>query len=135
MSNPFPTLTIIAQLDATDRKLLTDIQSELTLVAGALAAIQAAQATAAEVAAANQENMMASIDDVIADVTAETTTIASLDTAIKGIQSMLAAALAGTTVPPAVQAKIDSVFATVEANKGALATALTDSVPPAPTGP
>ena len=118
--------------DAATRKLLAGLVASVAQIQTTLAAIQAAQAASANQAAATKEAIMASIDDIIADVTEETTTIGSLDTAIKGLQQMLADALANETIPPAVQAKIDSVFATVEANKAALAQAMTDSVPPSP---
>ena len=73
---------------------------------------------------------MATIDDVLADVTAETTQISGLSTLISGLQTQLAAALAGTTIPAAVQAKIDAVFAAAESNKAALVAALNTGVPP-----
>ena len=103
-------------------KLLNGMDAKLTALQNSVASLQ------------KQVNKMAaSIDDIIADVSAENTTLDSLDTAINGIQQMLKDALANETIPPAVQAKIDSVFATVEANKAKLAKAMTDSVPPAPT--
>lgn len=78
---------------------------------------------------------MATLDQIIEDVTAETTTIGSISTLIQGLEQQLADALAGTTLPPAVQAKIDSIFATAETNKAALAAALAAGVPPPPATP
>lgn len=72
---------------------------------------------------------MATLDDILNDVTAEPTLIASLSTLLTGIQSQLAAALAGTTLPTAVQAKVDAVFAAAEANKTALTAAVAANVP------
>lgn len=77
---------------------------------------------------------MASIDQVAADVTAETTVIDSISTLIGGLETQLAAALAGAGIPADVQAKIDAVFATAETNKAKLAAAVLAGTPvqPAP---
>ena len=80
---------------------------------------------------AKQEMMMASIDDILSDVTGETDMISSLSTLIAGIKQQLADALSGTTLPPAVQAKIDQVFAVAEANKQALSDAIVANTPSA----
>jgi hypothetical protein len=80
---------------------------------------------------ANQEKMMASIQDVADDMTQETTTIAGLSTFIQGLQAQIAA-LPGIT--PQLQAQIDGVFAQAEANKAALAAALAANVPPTTGG-
>lgn len=60
---------------------------------------------------------MATLDDLVAGETSEATALALLATGIKDLaagnaklQADLAAALAGTIVSPAVQAKIDSAF-------------------------
>ena len=75
----------------------------------------------------SQEHIMATLDDIVADVTAETTAIASVATLIQGLRDQIANA--GLT--PADQAKVDAIFAAAEANKAALATALDANVPPA----
>lgn len=80
----------------------------------------------------NQEKIMATLDEVLADVTAETTLIASLGTLITGLKDQLAAALADTTLPPEVQAKVDAIFAAAEANKTALANAVSANTPASP---
>jgi uncharacterized coiled-coil protein SlyX len=77
---------------------------------------------------ANQEKTMASIDDVISDIADETSTIAGLSTFIQGLKD----AIAAQGLSPDVQAKIDRVFASVEANKATLAAALSANVPPPP---
>jgi hypothetical protein len=78
-----------------------------------------------------QEPMMATIDQVLADVTDEGTSLAKLSTLISGLQQQLKDALAGIVVPADVQAKIDAVFVAAEANKVAIATALGQpAVPP-----
>lgn len=80
-----------------------------------------------------EATIMASIDDVITDVTAETTLIGGVQTLVQGLKDQLAAALAGTNIPADVQAKIDAAFAGLEANKTALALVTnTPTPPPAP---
>lgn len=74
---------------------------------------------------------MATLDEVLADVQAETTLISGVSTLIDGLKSQLSAALANVNLTPAVQAQVDQIFATAEANKAALAAALTANTPPA----
>ena len=81
---------------------------------------------------ANQEKIMSSLDDVLAATTKETTDIASLSTFVAGLQQQIADALAGVTLPPAVQAKVDAVFAAVNTNDAAVVAAMAANVPPAP---
>lgn len=80
-----------------------------------------------------ENQIMATLDDVLADVTAEPTQIAGLKTLILGLAQQLADALAGVNLPPAVQAKVDAIFAGAEANKAAIADALNAGTPAAPT--
>lgn len=86
---------------------------------------------------ANEVKLMATIDQVLADVTAESTQIDGISTLIAGLEQQVADALSGATLPPAVQAKVDAVFAQAETNKGKLATALATGAPatPAPATP
>jgi len=79
--------------------------------------------------------IMATLDEVLADVTEESTAIDSVSALIAGLQQQLKDALAGATIPANVQTKIDAVFAQAEANKGKLAAALAANVPPAPAVP
>lgn len=83
----------------------------------------------------NQETMMATLDQILQDVTDESTAIDSISTLIAGLKQQLADALANTTLPPDVQAKIDAVFSGAEANKAKLAAALAANTPPAPPAP
>lgn len=76
------------------------------------------------------ETIMATLDQVLADVTAQSTRLDSLAAFIGGLQSQLADALSGTTIAPAVQAKIDQIFATTESNTTKLDAALNTNVPP-----
>jgi len=80
------------------------------------------------------ERIMATLDEVLADVTDESTQIAGISTLIAGLKQQLADALAGTTLPPATQAKVDAIFAQAEKNKTDIATALAANTPAAPAG-
>ena len=80
-----------------------------------------------------QEKLMATIDQVAQDVSDESTLIDSVSVLITGLKQQVADALSGATLPPAVQAKIDAVFTTAEANKAKLATAVAANTPAAPS--
>lgn len=77
------------------------------------------------------EIIMATLDEVLAEVTDETSRLASMNKLISGLEQQLADALAGTTLPTAVQAKVDAVFTALQANKGQIDTALNANTPPA----
>ena len=77
-----------------------------------------------------QEKIMATLDEVLAEVTDETTRLDSIQSLIDGIKQQLADALSGATIPPAVQAKVDAVFAGLTTNKAKLDKALNANVPP-----
>ena len=78
-------------------------------------------------------SIMATLDQVLADVQAESTLIGSISQLISGLQQQLNDILAGN-LPPAVQAKVDAVFTQAEANKQALADAVAANTPtPTPT--
>lgn len=79
------------------------------------------------------DTIMATLDQVLADVTAEATVLDSISTLIAGLKQQLADALSGTTLPPAVQAKVDTIFADCEANREKLVTALGPVTPPVGT--
>ena len=79
----------------------------------------------------NQEAMMATLDQVLQDVTDESTRLDSISTLITGLKQQVADALSGATLPPGVQAKVDAVFAAAETNKGKIDAALNTGVPPA----
>jgi hypothetical protein len=74
--------------------------------------------------------IMATLDEILADVQAETSLISGVSTLIDGLKTQLAAALANESLSPAVQAQVDQIFATAEANKAALAVALVENTPP-----
>lgn len=75
---------------------------------------------------------MATLDEVLAEVTDETNRLDSIQALIDGINKQLADALAGTTLPTEVQAKVDAVFAGLTTNKGKIDKALNVNVPPPP---
>ena len=80
-----------------------------------------------------QEKIMASLDQVLADVTKESTDLDSIAALISGLKQQIADALAGTTLPPATQAQVDAIFAAAETNKGKIAAALASNVTPTTT--
>jgi uncharacterized protein YqeY len=71
-----------------------------------------------------EETIMATLDQIVDDVTAEKGQIASMGKLMSDLKQALADALAGTTLPAAVQAKVDDIFAKAEENKAALAAAI-----------
>ncbi len=76
-----------------------------------------------------EDELMASIDDIAADMTTQTTLLASLASFVQGLKDQIEAALSGATLPPAVQAKVDAVFAQAEANNAAIAAAMVANTP------
>ena len=77
---------------------------------------------------------MATLDEVLAEVTDESARLDSIQALIDGIKQQLADALAGTTLPPATQQKIDAVFAGLTGNKAKIDKALNANVEPPPVG-
>lgn len=76
---------------------------------------------------------MATIDDLVAAVTKETTDVDSLLALIGGLKQQLMDALAKVgQLTPEQQAAIDGVFAQLSANDQRVADALAANVPPAP---
>lgn len=83
----------------------------------------------------NQETIMATLDQVLSDVTDESTQLDSLSTLITGLKQQLADALSGINLPAPVQAKVDAIFTQAEANRDKLATALNANTPAANVNP
>lgn len=75
------------------------------------------------------EQIMPTLDEVLADVSEEGTKLDSLATFIAGLKQQIADALSGVTLPAKVQAQIDAVFAGVEANKAKVVSAMDANVP------
>jgi len=82
-----------------------------------------------------ETTIMATLDQILQDVNDESTKLDSLSTFIAGLKQQIADALAGVTLPPAVQAQVDAIFAGAEANKAKVQAALDANVPPAPATP
>ena len=78
------------------------------------------------------EAIMATIDQVLADVTDESTALDSIATLISGLRQQVADAVKNAGIPPDVQAKIDQVFAVAEQNKTKVAAALAANIAPDP---
>lgn len=78
------------------------------------------------------ETIMATLDEVLAEVTDESTRLDSIQALIDGIKQQLADALSGAALPPDVQAKIDAVFAGLTGNKAKIDKALNTGVPTPP---
>ena|SRR5882724_9826781 len=72
-----------------------------------------------------EKRIMATVDDLVTEVAKEKDEIASVKTFIQGLQQQIADALAGVSLPPATQAKVDAVFAQMQANSTDLADAIT----------
>jgi DNA anti-recombination protein RmuC len=78
-------------------------------------------------------NTMAdTLDDILKDVTDESTALDSISALITGLKQQVADALAGATLPPATKAKIDQIFTAAETNKAKIVAALAANVPPTP---
>lgn len=78
---------------------------------------------------------MATLDDVLAGVTAEGSQIDSLTAYLKGLKDQIAAALANSGITPEVQAKIDAVFAAQQSNAAKIQAALNAGTPAASVNP
>jgi altronate dehydratase len=78
------------------------------------------------------QRIMASLDETLAAVTAANTKTDSLIALFKGLKAQLADVLSGVTLPPAVQAKIDAMFAEANASVAEVDEAITENVPPTP---
>ena len=75
------------------------------------------------------------LDDILAATTAEQTADASIVTLLQGVEAQLATALAGQGISPAAQAKINTIFANMQANIGTITAAVTANTPAAPAAP
>jgi uncharacterized protein YoxC len=76
---------------------------------------------------ANLEKIMATLQEVLDDVTAESTAIDSVAALIQGLRDQINSA----GLSPADQAKVDAIFTAAESNKAKIAAALAANVPPA----
>jgi hypothetical protein len=79
--------------------------------------------------------IMATLDQVLQDVSDQTTQITSLQALILGLKQQIADALSGVSLPSGAQVKIDQIFQNLEANKAGLANALNAGTPAAAVNP
>ncbi len=77
--------------------------------------------------------IMPTLDDIQNDVANESTLIDGVSTLIAGLKQQITDLLASEGVHPDTQAKLDAIFAQVEANKQNLAAALAVAPVPEPT--
>ena len=75
---------------------------------------------------------MATLDEVLAEVTDESTRLDSIQALIDGVKQQLADALADANLSPENQAKVDAVFAGLSTNKAKIDKALNVNVEPPP---
>ena len=74
------------------------------------------------------DNIMASLDETLAAVTAEST----VDDSIIALLQGLAAQIAAGGLSPADQAKVDAIFGAAQANAAKVSAAVTANTPPTP---
>lgn len=74
-----------------------------------------------------ENEIMATLDELLATVSAQSTRIASLNTLMDGIRQQLLDALSGTVLPPAVQQKINTIFDVANANAVAIDEAIAEN--------
>lgn len=77
---------------------------------------------------------MATLDEVLQKVRENRTVLGSLNTLLDGIRQQVNDVLSGAIVPPAVQAKINEIFAEAQATGQELAEVVTENTPAAPGG-
>lgn len=80
----------------------------------------------------NTEKLMATLDETLALVSDESTKLDSVIALIDGLKKQLDDVLAGVTLPPAVQAKVDAIFSAATTNAAKIVDALDTNVPPTP---
>lgn len=76
-----------------------------------------------------------SLDDILAETTAQATSDASIAALLTGIKTQLDQALSGATLTPAQQAKVNAIFGNLKANDKTIADAIAANTPAAPGGP
>lgn len=81
----------------------------------------------------HQDMTDTSLDDILAETTAEQTADASIVTLLNGLQAQLTQALNGATLTPSQQAKVNQIFANMQANVGTITAAVQANTPAAPT--
>lgn len=72
------------------------------------------------------------IDQLLAEAQSETTLQGSVITLLNTVETELTAALANVSIPPDVQAKMDTIFSTLTSNDAAVTAAITANTPVTP---
>jgi hypothetical protein len=62
-----------------------------------------------------ENRIMATLEDIMEEISSQTTRIDGLNTLVDGIRTQLLAILEGTVIAPLVQAKIDTLFTQLKA--------------------
>jgi hypothetical protein len=76
--------------------------------------------------------LMATIDEVLAEITSQTSKIEGIDALLDGLRAQVQELLDQQgNIPPALQEKIDAVFDTAKANTAAIDAAIAENTPPA----
>jgi chromosome segregation ATPase len=81
------------------------------------------------------EKMMATFDQVLAEVTDEDTRLDSLDTLIQGLKKQINDALTSSALSSETQTKLDAVWGALQNNKAKIDAALNANVPPVDVPP
>jgi ABC-type transporter Mla subunit MlaD len=128
MSGPEPAASFsFGQPNRFDVYLHVDITNNSTgdpRIGEVLAAVQRLELKIGEI--------MATMQEVLDEVTAQTTKLDSVIALIDGLKSQLADLLSGVVVPPAVQAQIDNLFSQAKTNAAKISDALDENVEPPP---
>lgn len=82
--------------------------------------------TLLETVIANQEKIMATLDEVLAAVNDESTQEDSIVALLQQLREQIAGLTSGT-LPPDVQAKVDAIFTGLQSNKAKLAAAVANT--------
>lgn len=81
---------------------------------------------------AQERKLMATLEEVLQKVRENRTVLGSLNTLLDGIRQQVADVLSGAVVPPAVQAKINEIFAEAQATGQELEEVVIENTPVAP---
>ena len=128
---PSELIDVLGALSRSIEKLSDHLVATAGPLSSKLSAIAAAQSAQSEQLAAlttQGQTIMATLDDDVAAISAQTTVIASLGAFIQSLKDQITGG-GVTGLTPAQQAQIDDIFANVTANNAAIAAALTTNTP------
>jgi hypothetical protein len=98
--------TVIVKMDISD---ILKLQATLNEMLGLL-----------KLTLEKENQIMATLEDIMEEISSQTTRIAGLNTLVDGIRTQLLAILEGTVIAPLVQAKIDALFTQLKAQGAAI---------------